>query len=174
MTTDYTSSNTPDRMDLPVVGLVAFARQVACPDWDRLDGADVAVLGVPIDLDLRSPSPSTGFPTPIAAKASPMPTHQRFGSNNHENRKDRREPAIELDEEPAVVVREASPALQLASQDDQLMSKHCILRLKPHLRLEWRGQDGQDETQKPDHSASLGDSVTSSTRIGFSVHTGVP
>src|ERR1035437_3580507 len=43
------------------------------------------------------------------------------------------------------------------------MSKHRVLSLKPHLRLEWRGQDGQDETQKPDHSASLGDSVTSST-----------
>src|SRR5260370_33722307 len=40
---------------------------------------------------------------------------------------------------------------------------------KPDLRLEWRGQGGQDETQKPDHSVSLGDSVTSSTRIGFSV-----
>src|SRR6202158_6030571 len=90
-------------------------------------------------LDLRSPSPSTRFPTPIAAKAGPMPTHQRFGSNNHENRKDRREPAIEPDEEPAVVVREASPAFQLASQDDHLMSKHCILRLKPDVRLEWRG-----------------------------------
>ena len=45
----------------------------------------------------------------------------------------RREPAIELDEEPAVVVREASPAFQLASQDDQLMSKHCILRIKPDV-----------------------------------------
>ena len=64
-----------------------------------------------------------------------MPTQQRFGSNNHENRKDRREPAIELDEEPAVVVREASPALQLASQDDHLMPKHCILRLKPDFDL---------------------------------------
>jgi hypothetical protein len=71
-------------------------------------------------LDLRSPFPSTLFPTPTAAKASPMPTHQRFGSNNHENRKDRREPAIELDEEPAVIVREANSALQLAPQDDHL------------------------------------------------------
>jgi hypothetical protein len=34
--------------------------------------------------------------------------------------------------------------------------------LKPDLRLERRSQGGQDETQKPDHSASLGDSVTSS------------
>src|SRR6202158_6491151 len=86
-------------------------------------------------LDLRSPSPSTRFPTPIAAKAVPMPTHQRFGSNNHENRKGRREPAIELDEEPAVVVCEASPALQLASQDDQLMSKDRLLLRKPAVRF---------------------------------------
>jgi hypothetical protein len=33
-------------------------------------------------LDRRSPSPSTRLPTPIAAKAGPMPTYQRFGSNN--------------------------------------------------------------------------------------------
>ena len=50
--------------------------------------------------------------------------------------------------------------------------EHRVLSLKPHFRPEWRGQDGQDETQKPYHSASLGDSVTSSTRIEFSVHTG--
>nr|WP_236961054.1 arginase family protein [Methylobacterium durans] len=36
-------------MDLPFVGLTTFARQPACTDWDLLDGADVAVLGVPID-----------------------------------------------------------------------------------------------------------------------------
>jgi hypothetical protein len=51
------------------------------------------------------------------------------------------------------------------------MSKHRVLSFKPHLRLEWRGQDGQSETEQPDHSASLGDSITSSTRIRFSVHT---
>src|SRR3977135_2429692 len=49
MTTDNPSRNTPDRMDLPFVGLTTFARQPACPDWDKLDGADVAVLGIPID-----------------------------------------------------------------------------------------------------------------------------
>lgn len=49
MNTDNTSRNTPDRMDLPFVGLATFARQPACPDWDKLDGADVAVLRIPID-----------------------------------------------------------------------------------------------------------------------------
>src|SRR6476646_10151915 len=100
-----------------------------------------------------------------------MPTYQRFGSNNHENRKDPRKPAIELNEEPAVVVREMSAALQLTPQDHQLMSERGILSLQPDLRLEWRGQDRQDKTREPDHSASSGDSITSATRIRFSVHT---
>jgi hypothetical protein len=52
------------------------------------------------------------------------------------------------------------------------MSEHRVLSFKPQLRLEWRGQDGQNETEQPDHSASLGDSITSSTQIRFSVHTG--
>jgi hypothetical protein len=66
-----------------------------------------------------------------------MPTYQRIGSINHQSRKDRRKPAIELNEEPAVIVRETSPAVQLAPQDHQLMSERGILSLKPDLRLEW-------------------------------------
>src|SRR5258705_9543113 len=62
--------------------------------------------------------------------------------------------------------------MQPTPQDNQLMSKHRVLSLKPQLRLEWRGQDGKNETEQPDHSASLGDSITSSTRIRFSVRTG--
>jgi len=51
------------------------------------------------------------------------------------------------------------------------MSKQRVLRRKPALRLERRGQYGQNEAEQPDHSASLGDSITSSTRIRFSVRT---
>src|SRR5260221_13929950 len=69
------------------------------------------------------------------------------------------------------MVREPDATMHPTPQDNQLMSKHRVLSLKPQLRLEWRGQDGQSETEQPDHSASLGDSITSSTRIGFSVHT---
>jgi len=61
--------------------------------------------------------------------------------------------------------------MQATPQNNQLMSKHRVLGFKPQLRLEWRGQDGQNETKQPDHSASLGDFITSSTRIRFSVHT---
>jgi hypothetical protein len=76
-----------------------------------------------------------------------------------------------LDKEPPIIVREPDAATQPTPQDNQLMSKHRVLSLKPHLRLERRGQDGQNETEQPDRSASLGDSITSSTRIRFSVRT---
>src|ERR1700688_1666882 len=63
---------------------------------------------------------------------------------------------------------------QPTPHDIQLMSKHRVLSFKPQLRLEWQRQDGQHETEQPDHSASLCDSITSSTRIKFSVHTRAP
>src|ERR1700736_6121186 len=117
--------------------------------------------------------PRVRFPTPIATKAGPMPPHQRLRLDNRYDLQDRWKPSIHLDEEPAVVVGRLSSTPHPAPQDDQLMSEHRILRFKPQLRLEWRGQDGQSETEQPNHSASLGDSVTSSTRIRFSVHTPV-
>src|ERR1700750_1354670 len=49
MTTDNIDRNTPDRMDLPFVGLTTFARQPVCAHWNKLAGADVAILGIPID-----------------------------------------------------------------------------------------------------------------------------
>jgi agmatinase len=49
MDTQFVNRNMPERMDLPFVGLASFAGQPACTDWNKLDGADVAVLGIPID-----------------------------------------------------------------------------------------------------------------------------
>src|SRR5271170_3615032 len=71
------------------------------------------------------------------------------------------------------MVREPDATRQTTPHDIQLMSKHRVLSFKPQLRLERRGQDGQSETEQPDHSASLGDSFTASTRMRFSVHTGL-
>jgi hypothetical protein len=70
------------------------------------------------------------------------------------------------------MVRQPDATVQSTAQDHQLMSKHRVLGFKPQLRFEWRGQDGQSETEQPDHSANLGDSITASTRMRFSVHTG--
>jgi hypothetical protein len=72
--------------------------------------------------------------------------------------------SIHQDEEPAVVVCEPSPAFEPTPHDDQLMSENRILRLKPALRLEWRGQDGQNKPSQRDHRANLTDSVTQDRR----------
>ena len=67
-------------------------------------------------------------------------------------------PSIHLDEEPAIVVRSLSSTPHPALQDDQLVSEHRILRLKPALRLERRGQHGQKKPDQRDHRANLIDS----------------
>jgi len=100
-----------------------------------------------VRLDLRPPSPRARLPTPITAKAGPMPTHERLRLDDREDLQNRRKPSIQLDQEPAIVVRQLDAALHLAPQNDQLMSKRRILCLKPALRLEWRGQDSQEEAE---------------------------
>jgi hypothetical protein len=54
-----------------------------------------------------------------------------------------------LDKEPAINVHEPDATSQPTPQDNQLMSKHRVLGFKPQLRLDWRGQGGQNETEQP-------------------------
>jgi hypothetical protein len=89
-----------------------------------------------------------------------VPTHERLGPDDREDLQDRRNPAVQLDKEPAIMVRKPDATMEPTPQDNQLMSKYRVLGLKPQLRLEWRGQDRQNETEQPDHSANLGDSIT--------------
>jgi hypothetical protein len=91
-----------------------------------------------------------------------VPTHERLGPNDCENPQGCWKPAIQLDEEPAIKIREPNATTPPAPQDNQLMSQHRVLGFKPQLRLEWRGQDGQSEAEQPDHPASLGDSNAAS------------
>jgi hypothetical protein len=74
-----------------------------------------------------------------------MPTHERLGTDDSENLQDRRKPTIQLNKKPTIAVREPGPAAHLAPQNDQLMSEHRILSLEPDLRLEWRGQNPENE-----------------------------
>src|SRR6202022_1980463 len=57
-------------------------------------------------FDLRSPSLWARLPTPVAAKAGPVPTHECLGPDDCEHLQDRRKPAIQLDKEPAIIGRE--------------------------------------------------------------------
>jgi hypothetical protein len=88
-----------------------------------------------------------------------VPTHERLGPDDGESVEDCREPATQLDKEPAILVRELDATTQPTPQDIQLMSKHRVLGFKLQLRLEWRGQDGQCEKGVAP-SFCLGNSIT--------------
>jgi hypothetical protein len=96
-------------------------------------------------LDWWPPSQRPRLPPPVVAKARPMPTHQRLGTDDRESLQDRRKPAIHPDKEPAVAVRQPDATAQLTPQNNQLMSKHRILGFKSGLRLERQDQNGQYE-----------------------------
>jgi hypothetical protein len=90
-----------------------------------------------------------------------MPTHKDPGLDDCEDMQDGWKPPIQLNKEPAIVVRQSDTAPHLAPQNDQLMSEGRILCLKSAFRLEWRAQDGKYETQQRNHGAlTLGDSFS--------------
>ena len=65
------------------------------------------------------------------------------------------------------MVREPDAATKRAPQNNQLMSERGILSLKPDLRLERRGQHGQDKPDEPDHRGNLADSSLNKPELGF-------
>jgi hypothetical protein len=100
-----------------------------------------------------------------------MPTHQGLGPDDRDCLKDQREPSIQLDQKQPIVVCEPDPAAHLTAQHHKLMPKRHVLCFKADLRPEWRDHDRKHEAYKRKHHINLCDSLTSSTRIRFSVHT---
>ena len=66
-------------------------------------------------------------------------------------------------------VCEPDPASHLTAQHHKLMPKRHVLCFKADLQPEWRDQDRKHEAYKRKHHVNLCDSLTSSTRIRFSV-----
>ena len=87
--------------------------------------------------DRRPTSVIPRFPAPVATKAGPMPAQQRLRLDDRHCLQDRREPAIKLDEEQPIAVRELDATAHLALQNDQLLSERGILCFKPELRPAW-------------------------------------
>ena len=106
--------------------------------------------GAQVRLDLGPPSPWARFPTPIAAKASPMPPYERLRLNDRDDLQNRREPSIQLDKKPAIVVRQPDPALNLTPQNDQLMSEAAFSASSRLFDL-----NGAAKTASTKHSSAI-------------------
>jgi len=68
-----------------------------------------------------------------------------------DGREDRRKPSIQLNEKQTVTVLEPDAATHLSPQYEKLTSERGILCLKSALRLERRGEQGQQEAEQSDH-----------------------
>src|SRR5262249_53127127 len=84
-------------------------------------------------------SGGAGFPAPVAAKASSMPTNDRLGPDNRNCLQDRREPPVQLDEEQAIGIREMNATSYHTPQHGYLTPERGVLRCKPALRAKGRG-----------------------------------
>src|SRR6266481_6212045 len=102
-----------------------------------------------------------------------MPTHQGLRSDDNDGPEHRWKPSIQQDQEQAIPICELDATPHPALQHNQLMTERRVLGLKSALRLERRDGQGQEEEEERDHSPlTLGDSVTQSIRMRFSLHTG--
>jgi hypothetical protein len=120
--------------------------------------------------DLWPASKGAGFPPPISPEAGPVPAHKGLRPDDRDGLEDRWKPSIQHDQEQAIPIRELDATTHPPLQHNQLMSQCRVLCLKSALRLERRDEQGQEEAEQRDR---LGDSVTQSIRIRFSVHTTV-
>ena len=80
-----------------------------------------------------------------------MPAHQRLRPDDRHGLEDCRKPAIQLDEEQPIAIRELDAAARLALQHGQLLPERGILRLKSALGLEERKKQVQEQEDQPDH-----------------------
>src|ERR1700752_821280 len=71
-----------------------------------------------LGVDLRPSSQWARLPTPVAAESGSVPTHERLGPDDCDNLQDCRKPAIQLDKEPAIKVREPNATARSAPQDN--------------------------------------------------------
>src|SRR6266487_1095489 len=104
-----------------------------------------------IRVDLRSTSKGAGFPTPVQTEAGAMPADEGLRSDDRDGIQDRWEPSIQLDQEQAIAVGELDATAHPPLQHNQLMSERRVLCLKSALRLERRGEQGQEEAEQRDH-----------------------
>jgi hypothetical protein len=73
-------------------------------------------------LYLWPTSPSTRFPTPVAAKGRHVRTQERLGPNDPEHLQGRWKPVIQPNKEPSIMVRQPDATMHPTPQDNQLMS----------------------------------------------------
>src|SRR5213080_1828975 len=126
-----------------------------------------------VRVDLRPASKGAGFPTPLMAKAGPMPTHEGLRSDDSDGPEHRWKPSIQHDQEQAIPICELDATPHPALQHNQLMTERRVLGLKSALRLERRDGEGQKEQKSAIIAVDVRRFDHAIIRMRLSVHTGI-
>src|SRR5436305_1919251 len=86
-----------------------------------------------VRVDLGPASKGAGFPTPVMAKAGPMPTHQGLRSDDSDGPEHRWKPSIQQDQEQAIPICELDATPHPALQHNQLMTERRVLGASSRL-----------------------------------------
>jgi hypothetical protein len=105
----------------------------------------------PIRSNLSFRYTQAGFPPPISPEAGPVPAHKGLWPDDRDGLEDRWKPSIQHDQEQAIPIREPDATAHPPLQHNQLMTECRVLCLKSALRLERRGEQGQEEPEQRDH-----------------------
>src|SRR6266700_4059013 len=99
-----------------------------------------------VRVDLGPASKGAGFPTPVMAKADPMPTHQGLRSDDSDGPEHRWKPSIQQDQEQAIPICELDATPHPALQHNQLMTERRVPGPKPLPDFPQPWASGQDVT----------------------------
>src|SRR5215510_4335259 len=99
---------------------------------------------------------------------------RRFSQLNNADRAFGTHNGHRLQQREPIELREMNPPSNLTSQHHHLVPKRDVFGLKPALRLEWQDQNGNEAEQHQHCALTLGDSLSQTIRIRFSVHTRPP
>src|SRR6266567_3260281 len=124
-----------------------------------------------VRVDLRSTSKGAGFPLPISPEAGPVPVHKGLRPDDRDGLEDRWEPSIQHDQEQAIPIRELDATTHPPLQHTQLMSECRVLCLKSALRLERRGEQGEEEAEQRDYRVRRFGPVINQDEV-FGTHSG--
>src|SRR5437016_9701069 len=86
-----------------------------------------------VRVDLGPASKGARFPTPVMAKAGPMPTHQGLRSDDSDGPEHRWKPSIQQDQEQAIPICELDATPHPALQHNQLMTERRVFRWFPSV-----------------------------------------
>src|SRR5258708_8515253 len=89
-----------------------------------------------VRVDLGPASKGAGFPTPVMAKAGPMPTHQGLRSDDSDGPEHRWKPSIQQDQEQAISICELYATPPPPLHHNHFITERPLLPLKPALRLD--------------------------------------